>query len=50
LLKVHQLIDERIGERAIEDDDLAWAMSHFDDARADIANGRTHARRNLTPA
>jgi antitoxin ParD1/3/4 len=39
-----QLIDERIAERTIEDDDLAWAKPYVDDARADIANGRTHTR------
>ena len=39
-----QLIDERIAERTIEDDDLAWAKPYVDEARADIAHSRTHTR------
>lgn len=39
-----QLIDERIAEHTIEDDDLAWAKPYVDYARADIAKGRTHTR------
>lgn len=35
-----QLIDERIAERMIEEDDLAWAKPYVDEARADIAEGR----------
>ena len=35
-----QLIDERIAERAIEEqDDLAWAQPHVDEALADVARG-----------
>jgi len=37
-----QLIDERIAERAAEEetDDLAWAKPYLDEALADIAHGR----------
>jgi antitoxin ParD1/3/4 len=35
-----QLIDERIAERMIEEDDLAWAKPLVEEARADIAAGR----------
>jgi antitoxin ParD1/3/4 len=35
-----QLIDERIAERMVEDDDLAWAKPLVEEARADIAAGR----------
>ncbi len=34
-----QLIDERIAEREIEEDDLAWARSYVDEARAAVARG-----------
>jgi antitoxin ParD1/3/4 len=34
-----QLIDERIAEREIEDDDLAWAKPYVDEARAAVARG-----------
>ena len=35
-----QLIDERIAERMIAEDDLAWAKPLVEEARADIAAGR----------
>ena len=31
-----QLIEERIAERAIEEDDLAWAKPYVDQARAKL--------------
>jgi antitoxin ParD1/3/4 len=34
-----QLIDERIAERAIEEDDLAWAKPYVDEARTAAARG-----------
>jgi antitoxin ParD1/3/4 len=34
-----QLIDERIAEREVESDDMAWAKPYVDEARADIARG-----------
>jgi len=34
-----QLIDERIAERAIEEDDLAWAKPLVDEALAEVARG-----------
>jgi antitoxin ParD1/3/4 len=35
-----QLIDERIAERAAEEsDDLAWAKSYVDEARAPVVRG-----------
>jgi antitoxin ParD1/3/4 len=34
------LIGERIAERMIEEDDLGWAKSLVDEARADMATGR----------
>lgn len=35
-----QLIDERIAERAlVEQDDLAWAKPHVDEALAEVARG-----------
>ena len=40
-----RLIDERITERmAEENDDLAWAKSHVDEARADVAQGNVISR------
>ncbi len=36
---VRQLIDERIAERSIEDDDLAWARPLVDKAVADAERG-----------
>ena len=40
-----QLIDERIAERAIEEqDDLAWARPHVDEALADVARGDVISR------
>jgi len=39
-----QLIDERIAERTIEEDDLAWARPYVDAARADVANDRVLMR------
>jgi len=47
-----QLIEERLNERAIEEnDDLAWAQPYVDEARAEIARGEgisleEHKRRN----
>ena len=34
-----QLIDERIAERTIEDDDLIWAKPYADEARTAVARG-----------
>ena len=34
-----QLIDERIAEFAVEDDDMAWAKPLVDEARAAVARG-----------
>ena len=34
-----QLITERIAERAIEEDDLAWAKPYVDEARAGVERG-----------
>lgn len=34
-----QLLDERIAERAIEEDDLAWAEPYVNDALAAVARG-----------
>ena len=36
---VTQLIDERIAERAIEEDDLAWAKPHVDEALTEVERG-----------
>ena len=36
---VRQLVDERITERMIEEDDLAWAKPLVDEARAAAARG-----------
>jgi antitoxin ParD1/3/4 len=36
---VRQLIDERIAERVIEDDDLAWAKPLVDEAIAEVERG-----------
>ena len=33
------LLDERLAERAIEDDDCAWAKPYLEEAEADIAQG-----------
>ena len=33
------LLDERLAEREIEDDDFAWAKPFIDEAEADIARG-----------
>lgn len=33
------LLDERLAERAMEDDDFAWAKPFLDKAEADIARG-----------
>ena len=48
-----QLIDERIAEIVIEDDDLVWAKPLVDEALADVAQGRVitleeHRLRNRT--
>lgn len=47
------LLDERLAERAIEDDDFAWAKPFLDEAEADIAQGDTitleeHRARNAS--
>ena len=34
-----QLIDERIAERTIEEDDLAWAKADVDEALASVKRG-----------
>ena len=40
-----QLIDERIAERAIEEqDDFAWARPYVDEALADVARGDVISR------
>ena len=39
-----QLIDERIAERAIEEDDLAWARPYVDEARTAVARGDVISR------
>ena len=36
---VRQLLDERMVERTIEDDDLAWVKPHVDEALAEVARG-----------
>ena len=36
---VRQLVDERIAERSIEDDDLLWAKPLVDDAVAEAERG-----------
>ena len=46
-----QLIDERIAERAVEEDDLAWAKPYVDEALAAVARGEVvtleeHKHRN----
>ncbi len=50
---VRQLIDERIAERSIEDDDLSWARPLVDQAIAEADRGETisldeHKARNAT--
>ncbi len=35
-----RLLDERLAERALEDDNLAWAKPYVDEALADVAAGR----------
>jgi antitoxin ParD1/3/4 len=39
-----QLIDERIAELAIEEDNLAWAKPLVDEALAEVAAGRVLTR------
>ena len=39
-----QLIDERIAERTIEEDDLGWTKPYVDEARADVVSGRVLTR------
>ena len=40
-----QLIDERIAERALEEqDDLEWAKPHVDEALAEVARGDVISR------
>jgi antitoxin ParD1/3/4 len=34
-----QLIDERIAERELENDDMAWARPYVDEALAEVARG-----------
>jgi antitoxin ParD1/3/4 len=54
---VRQLIDERIAERSIEDDDLAWAGPFLDSAIVEAERGnvmsleehRAHNRARLAP-
>jgi len=41
---VSQLLDERIAELAIEDDDLSWAKPLVDVGLADLAAGRVLSR------
>jgi antitoxin ParD1/3/4 len=41
---VRQLIDERIAERMIEEDDLAWAKPLVDEAFAAVARGEVISR------
>ena len=41
---VRQLIDERIAERMIEEDDLAWAKPLVDEALAAVARGEVISR------
>jgi len=41
---VRQLIDERIAERMIEEDDLAWAKPLVDEALAAVARGEVTSR------
>ena len=36
---VTQLLDERIAERAIEEDDLVWAKPYVDEALAQVERG-----------
>jgi antitoxin ParD1/3/4 len=35
------LLDERLAERSIEHDDMAWAKPFLDEAEADIAQGES---------
>lgn len=39
-----RLIDERIAERMIEEDDLAWAKPYVDEALADAQRGEVISR------
>jgi antitoxin ParD1/3/4 len=41
---VRQLIDERIAERMIEEDDLAWAKPLVDEALGAVARGEVLSR------
>ncbi len=41
---VRQLINERIAERMIEEDDLAWAKPLVDEALAAVARGEVISR------
>jgi antitoxin ParD1/3/4 len=36
---VRQVIDDRIAELSLEEDDMAWARPYVDEARAAIARG-----------
>ena len=38
------MLDERLAEREIEDDDFAWAKPLIDEAEADIARGAVISR------
>jgi antitoxin ParD1/3/4 len=39
-----RFIDERLAERALEDDDLAWAKPLVDEALEDVAKGNVLTR------
>jgi antitoxin ParD1/3/4 len=41
---VNQLVNERITERMIEEDDLTWAKPLVDEARAAVARGAVVSR------
>lgn len=41
---IRQLVGERIAERMIEEDDLAWAKPYVDAALADVAQGKVLTR------
>ncbi|MEJ0019592.1 MAG: hypothetical protein WDN25_24180 [Acetobacteraceae bacterium] len=41
-----QLLDERIAERMIEEDDLAWTVPLVEAAREDVAAGRVVTAEN----
>jgi antitoxin ParD1/3/4 len=41
---VRQLLDERITELSIQEDDLAWAKPYVDEALAEVARGEVMTR------